>query len=144
MACSVGRFDSFTHDSKNILTHASSEQITQAQNKFNYHPTDIKLSCRSVPVTYLYNVTHVCSSRNQPKNACPYMRAFTMSSKRKTLMSVLRTIQFLRLYVKTLIKVFLLELIVKARMFGHAFLGRFWDECMDRPHAKYKKMRSIA
>ena len=28
------------------------------------------------------------SSRNRPKNACPNMRAFTMSSKRKTLMSV--------------------------------------------------------
>ena len=37
----------------------------------------------------------------------------------------LRTIE---LYLKTLIKVFLLELIVKARMFGHAFLGRFRDE----------------
>ena len=40
----------------------------------------------------------------------------------------LRTIEEIVLYVKTLIKVFLLELIVKARMFGHAFLGRFRDE----------------
>ena len=40
------------------------------------------------------------------------MRAFTMKI----------------LYVKTLIKVFPLEFIVKARMFEHAFLGRFRDE----------------
>ena len=53
------------------------------------------------------------------------MRAFTMNSKGKTLMSVF---PFLRLYGKTLIKVFPLEFIVKARMFEHAFLGRFRDE----------------
>ena len=57
------------------------------------------------------------------------MRAFTMNSKGKTLMSVFTsTIQFLRLHVQTLIKVFPLEFIVKARMFEHAFLGRFRDE----------------
>ena len=40
----------------------------------------------------------------------------------------LRTIQFLRLHVKTLIKVFLLDLNANARMIWHAFLGRFQDE----------------
>ena len=41
---------------------------------------------------------------------------------------LLRWIKEIVLYVKTLIKVFPLEFIVKARMFEHVFLGRFQDE----------------
>ena len=57
------------------------------------------------------------------------MRAFTISSKGKTLMSVFTyNRRNCVLCIKTLIQVFPLELIVKARMFGHAILGRFRDE----------------
>ena len=71
------------------------------------------------------------SSQNRPKIACSNMRAFTMNSKGKTLMSVFtyrynrRNYIFLR---KTLIKIFPLEFIVKVRMIEHVILGRLRDE----------------
>ena len=43
----------------------------------------------------------------------------------------LRAIEEIVLYVKTFIKVFLLDINANARMIGHAFLGRFRDEPTD-------------
>ena len=111
----IGMLTLLTLSYLNLLGCQYYQYIVTRTHKFNWY------------WLYIYSTTY--SSRNQPKNACPNMRAFMISSKGKTWMSVFTyNTQFLRLYVKTLIKNFPLELIVKSRMFGHAFLGRFRDD----------------